>query len=151
SLEPEHLRPGTTLSELIEYRIAKGLYHGVSVDDVLANMRERVGRKRASNLISRPGDGRVLSVSIQPRADGGWVVTLHDITERERLNAQLKEQEEKLRLQNVRLDAALNNMVQGLAMYDRSMRLVMCNKRYAEMYGLSPEQTRPGTSLRSII
>ena len=37
---------------------------------------------------------------------------------------------------NEQLDAALDNMLQGLAMYDSEQRLVMCNKRYAEMYGL---------------
>ena len=47
-------------------------------------MRERVAREAANHLVSRPGNGRVLSVSIHPRADGGWVVTLQDITERER-------------------------------------------------------------------
>ena len=63
----------------------------------------------------------------------------------------LKAQEEKLRQQNVQLDAALNNMVQGLAMFDAEQRLVICNKRYAEMYGLTPEQVKPGTTLREII
>ena len=36
-------------------------------------------------------------------------------------------------------------------MYDRHQRLVICNGRFAEIYGLSPEQTRPGTPLREII
>jgi diguanylate cyclase (GGDEF)-like protein len=157
-LDCEHLKPGTTLRQIVEYRIAKGLYPGVSADTVLNVMRERIARKKANHLISTPGDGRILSVSIQPRADGGWVVTLHDITERERLNARLAEQhdllkvqEEKLRAQNIRMDAALNNMVQGLAMYDRAHRLVMSNKRYAEMYDLTSELVQPGTPLRRII
>jgi diguanylate cyclase (GGDEF)-like protein/PAS domain S-box-containing protein len=157
-LEPQHLTPGTTLRALIEYRISKGLYDGVGSDEVLANMRERVARKRPSHFFARPGDGRVLSVSVQPREDGGWVVTLQDITERERLNArleqqnmQLKAQEETLRNKNDQLDAALNNMLQGLSMYDSEQRLVMCNKRYVEIYGLSPEQVKPGTSLREIV
>ena len=91
-------------------------------------------------------------------ANGGRVVTHEDITERQRLNARLeeqnellKEQEERLRAQNVQLDAALNNMVQGLAMYDAEQRLVICNKRYAEMYGLAPEQVKPGTRCSEII
>lgn len=40
----------------------------------------------------------------------------------------------ELRLRNKRFDAALNNMVQGLAMFDSEQRLVVCNKRYAELY-----------------
>ena len=63
----------------------------------------------------------------------------------------LKAQEEKLRAQNVQLDAALNNMVQGLAMFDAEQRLVVCNARYAEIYELSPEQVKPGVTLLQII
>jgi len=52
---------------------------------------------------------------------------------------------------NVKLDAAIGNMLQGLAMYDSQQRLVVCNKRYTEMYGLSLEQVKPGTPLREIL
>jgi diguanylate cyclase (GGDEF)-like protein len=78
--------------------------------------------------------------------------------EREELNAQLEQQhqllkvkEEQLRTQYLQLDAALNNIVQGLAMFDAEHRLVLCNQRYTEIYGLTPEQVRPGTTLRQII
>jgi diguanylate cyclase (GGDEF)-like protein len=49
------------------------------------------------------------------------------------------------------LELTLENMSQGLCMFDRNQRLVVCNRTYAEMYTLSPEQTAPGTSLRSIL
>ena len=130
---------------------------GMAADQVLANMRERVARKSATQLVSRLGDGRVLSVSIQPRADGGWVVTLHDITERERLNARLvaqnallQQREEQLGAQNARFDAAIGNMSQGMCLYDAEQRIVFANCRYAEIYGLTPEQVKPGTTLRQI-
>src|SRR4029078_6108510 len=64
---------------------------------------------------------------------------------------ELRTQEERLRAQNLQLDAALNNMVQGLAMFDAEYRLVLCNRRYAEIYGLKPEQVAHGTTLRQII
>jgi diguanylate cyclase (GGDEF)-like protein len=63
----------------------------------------------------------------------------------------LKEQEGKLREQNVQLDAALNNIVQGLAMFDVEHRLVLSNRRYAEIYGLASDQVEPGTPLEKII
>ena len=52
---------------------------------------------------------------------------------------------------NTKIDAALNNMSQGLVMFDLSNRLVVCNQRYLEMYDLSPEIVRPGTTLREIL
>lgn len=35
------------------------------------------------------------------------------------------------------LALALNNMTQGVVMYDATGRLVVCNNRYLAMYGLS--------------
>jgi diguanylate cyclase (GGDEF)-like protein/PAS domain S-box-containing protein len=50
-----------------------------------------------------------------------------------------------------RFDTALNNMSQGLCFFDGAQRLVVCNRRYIDMYGLSPERVRPGTTLREIV
>jgi len=63
----------------------------------------------------------------------------------------LVEQERRLRAQNVQLDAALNNIVQGLAMFDAEHRLVLCNRRYAEIYELTMDQVALGTPLIEII
>jgi diguanylate cyclase (GGDEF)-like protein len=46
---------------------------------------------------------------------------------------------------NFQLDAAINNMPLGLSMFDAQARLLVCNKQFAEMYGLPDELTRPGT------
>jgi PAS domain-containing protein len=62
----------------------------------------------------------------------------------------LQQREEELRLHKEKLDAALDNMLQGLAMFDAEQRLIVCNRRYAEMYGLTAEQVRPGTTVRQI-
>jgi diguanylate cyclase (GGDEF)-like protein len=53
--------------------------------------------------------------------------------------------------QNVRFASAMEHMAHGLCMYDRDTRLVICNSRYAELYDLTPDQIRPGTTLRSIL
>jgi len=59
--------------------------------------------------------------------------------------------EAKLKRANVTIDAALNNLSQGLVMFDSSARLVVCNQRYLEMYGLSVEVVRPGCTLRELL
>jgi diguanylate cyclase (GGDEF)-like protein len=63
----------------------------------------------------------------------------------------LRQREEELRAQNLRFDAALNNMSQALLMFDSSARLVISNHRYGEMYGLSPEMVEPGCLLRDLL
>ena len=54
----------------------------------------------------------------QPLADGRWVATHEDITERQNLLRRHGEAERRLREQKVQLDTALNNMVHGLCMFD---------------------------------
>jgi len=68
-----------------------------------------------------------------------------------RLQKQHRTSQERLTLEKQRLDRAVNSMAQGLALFDSSGRLVICNQRYVEMYGFSAEVVRPGCSFREII
>ncbi|MGY8634000.1 EAL domain-containing protein [Bradyrhizobium sp. 14AA] len=58
---------------------------------------------------------------------------------------------ERLTLEKLRLDRAVNNMTQGLLLFDAERRLVVCNQRYIEMYGLSADTVKPGSSFHEII
>jgi diguanylate cyclase len=67
-----------------------------------------------------------------------------DVTERARAEEQLLQQKRLM-------DSAIENMSQGLLMFDTDARLVLCNRRYLEMYGLSPEVVKPGCTLRELL
>jgi diguanylate cyclase (GGDEF)-like protein len=64
---------------------------------------------------------------------------------------QVEGSQRELREQKSRLDTAINNMGDGLCMFDAEKRLVVCNDRYAKMYRLPPELLRAGTPHREII
>jgi methyl-accepting chemotaxis protein len=49
------------------------------------------------------------------------------------------------------LRAALNNMTQGLCMFDAMAHLKLCNERYIEMYRLRADHARIGTPLRELL
>jgi len=49
------------------------------------------------------------------------------------------------------LELALNNLPQGVVMFDEAGRLVVCNESYLRMYGLSPEIVKPGANLVDIV
>src|SRR5207248_85227 len=53
--------------------------------------------------------------------------------------------------QKVQLDTALENMSQGLVMLDADARMLVCNQRYIEMYGMSADVVGPGCTLRELI
>ena len=56
-----------------------------------------------------------------------------------------------LRAQNRRLVDAIDNMSQGLCMFDAQARIVLVNGRYLEMYKLSADVVKPGCTLRQLI
>src|SRR5581483_3363499 len=57
----------------------------------------------------------------------------------------------RLREQNARITAAVDNMSQGLCMFDPAERLVMCNRQYLKLYDLSPEKVKPGCTLMDVL
>ena len=69
----------------------------------------------------------------------------------EREHGILLERENALQVQNMRFEAAIENMAQGLCMFDREQRLVVSNKLFAGLYDLPADVIRPGTGLADLI
>ena len=144
-LSQEETRPGTHLGELIERSMANGAFASeYSPREILEAARARIANRDSSPMRRRMSDDTVISVRYCALAEGGFVATYEDITEREHAVEELSEQYR-------RFDAALNNMSQGLCMLDSSLRVIVCNRRYIEMYGLSPDIVKPGVSMREIM
>ena len=57
----------------------------------------------------------------------------------------------KLRADNIRMRVAINNMSQGLCMFDGNERLVVCNQRYMDMYKVSGDIVKPGITLQNLL
>ncbi|AUC97266.1 MULTISPECIES: EAL domain-containing protein [Bradyrhizobium] len=104
-----------------------------TTEAALANWREQIGILIAITSIS------VLAIAI--------LLTLVV----RKLLQQHRAQQQRLTLEKLRLDTAVNNMTQGLLLFDSTQRLVICNKRYIEMYGLSADVIKPGCSFRDVI
>jgi diguanylate cyclase (GGDEF)-like protein len=103
-------------------------------------------------------DGRIIAYTVRPMPDGGGMATHEDITEQEQVDGRLKkqvelgkQQEENLRIRNLQFDTAINNMSQGLCFFDGAQRLIVCNDRYIELYGLAADRVGPGTPLAEIV
>jgi diguanylate cyclase (GGDEF)-like protein/PAS domain S-box-containing protein len=139
---PDLIRPGCPVLDLLNYRFAKGTCSG-DPEEYVRGLLADIAQGKMSRHVVEANDGRIVTVVNQPMANGGWVGTHEDVTEKaraERLNEQ----------QKLQLEAALENMTHGLCMFDAKQCLIVCNKRYAELYGLHEEQTKPGTTLRAI-
>ena len=142
---PERLvRPGTPHDEIVAYRLASGMHWPGGPKAFVERNRERLARGEAGVETVLLRNGRIVEVRHQPMADGGWVATHSDITD-------LQRREDELRLQNIRFDAAVNNMTQGLCMFDGDRNLVVSNHRFAEIYELPDKALAPGTSFEVIV
>ncbi|WGR96928.1 PAS-domain containing protein [Bradyrhizobium sp. ISRA443] len=52
--------------------------------------------------------------------------------------------DQRLAAERRNLSTAVNNIPQGLILYDASARIIICNRPYLEMFGLSPDIAKPG-------
>jgi len=57
----------------------------------------------------------------------------------------------RLRIENRRIRVAIDNMSEGLCMFDARERLVVCNRRYRELYDLPEKVARSGTPLADLL
>jgi diguanylate cyclase (GGDEF)-like protein/PAS domain S-box-containing protein len=74
----------------------------------------------------------------------GYMSLRLDVTESKALETELAER-------SLQLDAVLKHIPIGISMFDPEQRLVVCNERYREMYGLSAGLTKRGTRLAELM
>jgi len=130
---PDMLKAGRPLTKLWP-----ALQHSIEASRILR--RQNNGEPEEIGL----DDGRWLRVSQSATRDGGFIVVCSDIS-------QSKEQKARLRQTNLRLDAALDNMSQGLCLFDAQNRLEVVNRRFYEIFGLSRNLIEPGTEFQKIL
>jgi diguanylate cyclase (GGDEF)-like protein len=155
-LSAEQVKPGTPVSQLIEHRLKRGLKIRSTPEEYI---RERTGSAVIPDTkIHEFTDGRIISYTLHPMANGGGMATHEDITAREEMSARLKaqylvgkQQEERLQVRNFQFDTAINNMSQGLCFFDANHRLIVCNDLFVGMYDLPPDRVGPGTPLAEIV
>ncbi len=64
---------------------------------------------------------------------------------------ELRYRDAELHLQNTRFDAALNNMSQALCMAGGDGRLIVCNRRFLEFFGLVEAEAQAGTAMDTLL
>ena len=146
-MKPEQVAPGTPTSELIKRRLELGLK---VPDNPEEYVRQRISKEvTASKAIQELAD--VNDCLCDPAHAGrrryrharGHHRTRAFACEFAEQNRLVNQQQQQLSIRNLQFDAALNNMSQGLCFFDGAQRLVVCNRRYTEMYGLIPNRVHP--------
>ena len=129
------LKPGVLLDQL-----EPSLPDSLEIRDIL--MRHDVTLHATTE--AQLADGRWLRISRSPTRDQGFIVFCTEIS-------RLKQQEASLRDSNLLLDAALENMSQGLCLYDGQDRLQVANRRFYEIFKLPRAKVKPGAHYRDVL
>ena len=82
------MKPGTTRREIVELRIAHGVWGGASAAEYLHERTHPIDT--ASYSIQEMNDGRSIATAHVPMPGGGWVYTHEDITERRQAQAAIE-------------------------------------------------------------
>ena len=128
-LAPEQIRPGATLREIVELRLAAGTCAAASAEAYLTLC---VSNKAATQHVvwtTELADGRTIQIRSQPRPGGGWVGTHEDITEHKAVHAAANER--------LSLQALIDRLPDNLWVKDINSRFVIANQVTAERIGVA--------------
>lgn len=131
SLSPKVVKPGCSLHELIAHRIENGSFESSDPEQYIRNLRLAISQGKTVDKIVELTDGRTISVSSRPTADGGWVATHEDITAR-------RKSERELERTRKFLDAVIENIPATiLVKHALDFRIALINGAGERLFGVS--------------
>jgi signal transduction histidine kinase/DNA-binding response OmpR family regulator len=155
----EVVYPGASGYDILRFLVKRGDFG--PTDDVEKTVRAhaaRVWKPGGFRYERRTPNGRYLELNFQPLADGGLLSVQRDITElkqREEALAAAKELAESARAEaehtRTMLQTVLDNVTDGMALYDKDGRLRFSNRHHADMLQYPPGLIRPGVSMRELL
>ncbi len=129
---------GLDFTRMIRFNQQRGI---VNMEDAGFDVEERVrrvlGRPLAYRAELRLPDGHMLALRRTPLEGGGFVNTYTRITRRKRA-------EDSARRNQELLQAILDNMADGIRVFDGDLRLIAFNRRAIELFDCPPEMCRIG-------
>jgi len=143
---PEELAlPGTPQEDIVQDREARALVEERLPADTESPAFSPFGfDSRTDQCFVERVRGRLIRVLEKPLADGGTVSTHVDITGRVEQEREMAARQSALETQNMRLDATVDAIPHGLAMFDADHRLVTCNKAFVDINRIDPDLAVPG-------
>ncbi|WP_233566512.1 hybrid sensor histidine kinase/response regulator [Aquitalea palustris] len=141
-----HVRSGMQFAEYLDHLADSGsALEALGQVDCWREQRIQLHRDSSGSYLEALSDGRYLRISERQTADGGRVAIYTDISEIKRQEQRLRQQDQAAHRQL--LEATVNSLRQGIAVFDHHSLLLAWNHRFCELAGLSPAILRVGQAL----
>src|ERR1700676_3809226 len=133
-LSRDVIKPGATIHEMVQHRIERGVLFLSDPEKYVADIVRSMSARKPFITTNELQDGRVISVVNRPTADGGWVVTHLDVTERHKAEKELEETRTFLNL-------VIENVPAPVIVKDaRDSKYVLINRAAEEYFGASRDR-----------
>src|SRR5262249_17107402 len=153
------IRPGVNLRDIVRHLAERGEYG--PVEDIAGKVEEVIGRLTVAGGTQyerRAASGKFVELNFKILPGGELLGLYRDITElkeREEALASAKESAEDARADVARtretLQTVLDNMKDGVTLYDENLDWVFSNKAHAEIMHYPPDFIRPGLNMRAVV
>ena len=144
---PELLQSGATGTEMIRFQAERGEYGPLSGDEIEKKVKEIEAIIRHPNggrYERRTLSGRYIEFTYNPLADGSVLGLYRDITE-------LKDREDTLAQARSVMQYVLDNMSDGVTLFDRDFCCKFVNQRLIDFLGVPDDVIAPGSPLLDIL
>jgi signal transduction histidine kinase len=129
-LTPDQSAPGMPFPALLDTLAGREEYAGMDGEAFIASQR-RLDRSRPSNMRRIRASGQVLDIASDPLPDGGWAITVSDISA-------LARAEDEARRRAGLLHSILEAFPHGVCVYGADHRVAMFNHAYTQVMAGAP-------------
>lgn len=133
-MPPSFKAHGHTLREIIEYQQANGCFDG-DVETYVTSRLSSVAQGKSMAQTSTFADGRIVAVTAQPMATGGWISVHEDVTEREDMLAALTHANQELIEKQFAIDQAV---IVGIT--DVRGNIIYANDNFCQISGYGHDE-----------
>ena len=139
ALSPELTQPGTLLSQIVQHRIANGLFAGDAPEDYIQERAEWGNAPKEDSTLHHLSDGRVISINRRPLPDGGWVATHEDITQLSQAKSDLEKMNRRVIAEKERFRSLYRNTPVMMHSINEDSVIIDASEFWQPIMGYRPE------------
>jgi len=135
--------PGKSIAEMFRFQAERGDYGEGDVDELVTQMTDTFLSGDIRKYERLLPDGVTAEVYLEPTSDGGVIAIARDISDRKVAEADAARQREIIEL-------TMENMDQGISMFDGKMNMVVHNAKFTELLEFPQDLLQRNPSLETL-